>query len=71
MWIEDLSNGGFKYFERYKSPSTKKMEKRIWHTRQKIPRTQKVAQTELSEKIVNALSAHTTSDMLSPTFMTD
>ncbi|PCS04077.1 hypothetical protein RR45_GL001668 [Lactococcus chungangensis CAU 28 = DSM 22330] len=47
------------------------MEKRIWHTRQKIPRTQKVAQTELSEKIVNALSAHTTSDMLFPTFMTD
>ncbi len=27
MWIEDLSNGGFKYFERYKSPSTKKWKR--------------------------------------------
>jgi hypothetical protein len=53
-----------------KKSINKKMEKRIWHTKQ-TTRTQKVAQTELSEKIVNALSNFIQRQFATSLFMTD
>lgn len=31
MWIEDLPNGKYKYFERYRDPLTEKLKKYLLH----------------------------------------
>lgn len=50
MWIEDLANGKYKYFERYRDPLTEKLKKVSVTLDKKTPRAQKVAQAELLEK---------------------
>ena len=57
MWIEDLPNGKYKYFERYRDPLTEKLKKVSVTLDKKTPRAQKVAQAELTEKINDKLSA--------------
>ncbi|MDM5146202.1 hypothetical protein ICE98_03339 [Lactococcus lactis] len=51
MWIEDLANGKYKYFERYRDPLTEKLKKVSVTLDKKTPRAQKVALKELTEKI--------------------
>lgn len=71
MWIEDLPNGKYKYFERYRDPLTEKWRRVSVTLDKKTPRAQKVAQVELSDKIGNALASHTTSDVLFSTLVID
>nr|DAU91448.1 MAG TPA: Integrase [Caudoviricetes sp.] len=56
MWVEDLPNGKYKYFERYRDPLTEKLKKVSVTLDKKTPRAQKAAQAELADKINGKLS---------------
>ncbi len=51
MWIETLPNGKYKYFERYRDPLTEKLKKVSITLDKNTSRAQKVAQSELTNKI--------------------
>lgn len=63
MWIEELSNGKFKYFERYHDPLTEKLKKVSVTLDKKTPRAQKTAQAELADKISKILAKKEGSDI--------
>ncbi|WP_242328019.1 tyrosine-type recombinase/integrase [Lactococcus lactis] len=63
MWIEELSNGKFKYFERYRDPLTEKLKKVSVTLDKKTPRAQKTAQAELADKISKILAKKEGSDI--------
>ena len=63
MWIEDLANGKYKYFERYRDPLTEKLKKVSVTLDKKTPGAQKVALKELTEKIDKILSHKEGSDI--------
>lgn len=56
MWIEQLSNGKYKYSERYKHPYSNKLKKVTITLPNKSRQTQKEAQIILNNKIANALN---------------
>lgn len=62
MWIEELSNGKYKYFERYKDPYTEKWRKVSVTLESASNRAKKEAQKILEEKIKTALRNLKTSD---------
>ncbi|WP_373761274.1 tyrosine-type recombinase/integrase [Jeotgalibaca porci] len=51
MWIEELPNGKYKYFERYKDPYTDKWRKKSVTLSSASRQAQKQAKNELDEKI--------------------
>lgn len=51
MWMEELPNGKFKYFERYKDPYTEKLKKVSVTMEKKTPQTRNQAAILLQEKI--------------------
>ena len=62
MWIEELYNGKYKYFERYKDPYTEKWRKVSVTLESASNRAKKEAQKILEEKIKTALRNLKTSD---------
>ncbi|MGT2623978.1 tyrosine-type recombinase/integrase [Streptococcus thoraltensis] len=64
MWIEELSNGKYKYFERYKDPYTEKWKKVSITLDSRTSRAKKEAQKLLEEKIAEKLQNLTTTDLL-------
>lgn len=64
MWIEELSNGKYKYFERYKDPYTEKWKKVSVTLDSGTARAKKEAQRLLEEKISDKLQSLTTTDLL-------
>ena len=56
MWIEELPNGKFKYFERYKDPYTEKLKKVSVTMEKKTPQARNQAAILLQEKINKKLS---------------
>lgn len=62
MWIEELSNGKYKYFERYRDPYTDKWKKVSITLETGSNRAKKEAQKILEEKIKTALRNLKTSD---------
>lgn len=63
MWIEDLPNEKYKYFERYRDPLTEKWKKVSVTLDKKTPRAQKAANAELSKKIKTLLAKKEGSDI--------
>ena len=64
MWIEELSNGKYKYFERYKDPYTEKWRKVSVTLESGSNRAKKEAQKLLNEKIDSKLEKLKTTDAL-------
>lgn len=64
MWIEELPNGKYKYFERYKDPYTEKWKRTSVTLDSKSNRAKKEAQKILDEKIEEVLRKLTTTDSL-------
>lgn len=64
MWIEELSNGKYKFFERYKDPYTDKWKKVSITLENSTSRTKKEAQRLLDKKISDRLSILKSSEML-------
>ncbi|EGP67000.1 conserved domain protein [Streptococcus sp. oral taxon 056 str. F0418] len=56
MWIEELPNGKYKFFERYKDPYTEKWRRVSVTLDSGSSRAKKEAQKLLDEKIENKLS---------------
>lgn len=63
MWIENLPNGNFKYYERYKDPYTEKWKKISITLDTNSNRSVKSAARLLSEKIDNKIDSHSISDI--------
>ncbi|MGY3734125.1 tyrosine-type recombinase/integrase [Lactococcus hircilactis] len=63
MWIENLPNGKFKYYERYKDPYTEKWKKISITLDTNSNRSVKSAARLLSEKIDNKIDSHSISDI--------
>ena len=55
MWIEELPNGKFKYFERYKDPYTEKYRRVSVTLNSKSNQAKKQAMMELQDKINNRM----------------
>ena len=64
MWIEELSNGKYKYFERYKDPYTEKWRKVSVTLESGSNRAKKEAQKLLNKKIDSKLEKLKTTDAL-------
>lgn len=64
MWIEELPNGKYKFFERYKDPYTEKWKRVSITLESGSNRAKKEAQKLLDEKIENVLQKLSTSDRL-------
>lgn len=64
MWIEELANGKYKYFERYKDPYTEKWRKVSVTLESGSNRAKKEAQKLLNEKIDIKLEKLKTTDAL-------
>lgn len=64
MWIEELPNGKYKFFERYKDPYTEKWKRVSVTLDSGSNRAKKEAQKLLDEKIGNILQKLSTSDRL-------
>lgn len=64
MWIEELSNGKYKFFERYKDPYTEKWKRVSVTLESGSNRAKKEAQKLLDERINNVLQKLSTSDRL-------
>ena len=64
MWIEELTNGKYKFFERYKDPYTEKWKRVSVTLESGSNRAKKEAQKLLDEKIDNVLQRLSTSDRL-------
>ncbi|HEU3687529.1 site-specific integrase [Streptococcus pneumoniae] len=56
MWMEELSNGKYKFFERYKDPYTEKLKKVSVTMEKKTPQARNQAAILLQEKINKKLS---------------
>lgn len=63
MWIEELPNGKFKYFERYKDPYTEKYRRVSVTLNSKSNQAKKQAMMELQDKINKKASQHHQSDV--------
>ena len=55
MWIEELPNGKYKYFERYKDPYTEKYRRVSVTLNSKSNQAKKQAMMELQDKINNRM----------------
>lgn len=64
MWIEELPNGKYKFFERYKDPYTEKWKRVSVTLESGSNRAKKEAQKLLDKKIKNVLQRLSTSDRL-------
>jgi hypothetical protein len=64
MWMEELPNGKYKFFERYKDPYTEKWKRVSVTLDSGSTRAKKEAQKQLDEKIAEKLQSLTTTDML-------
>ena len=64
MWMEELPNGKYKFFERYKDPYTEKWKRVSVTLDSRSSRAKKEAQKQLDEKIAEKLQSLTTTDML-------
>lgn len=64
MWIEELPNGKYKFFERYKDPYTEKWKRVSVTLESGSNRAKKEAQKLLDKKIENILQKLSTSDRL-------
>lgn len=64
MWVEQLPNGKYKFFERYKDPYTEKWKRVSVTLESGSSRAKKEAQKLLDEKIDNVLQKLSTSDRL-------
>lgn len=64
MWVEQLPNGKYKFFERYKDPYTEKWKRVSVTLESGSNRAKKEAQKLLDEKIENILQKLSTSDRL-------
>ena len=64
MWMEELPNGKYKFFERYKDPYTEKWKRVSVTLDSGSSRAKKEAQKQLDEKIAEKLQSLTTTDML-------
>lgn len=62
MWIEELKDGRFKYFERYTDPYTGKYRRTSTILTSKSSRAQKQAKNILDEKIDKLLAKASTSN---------
>ncbi|MDS2264018.1 site-specific integrase, partial [Streptococcus pneumoniae] len=56
MWVEELPNGKYKFFERYKDPYTEKLKKVSVTMEKKTPQVRNQAAILLQEKINKKLS---------------
>ena len=56
MWMEELPNGKYKFFERYKDPYTEKLKKVSVTMEKKTPQARNQAAILLQEKINKKLS---------------
>jgi len=64
MWMEELPNGKYKFFERYRDPYTEKWKRVSVTLDSGSTRAKKEAQKQLDEKIAEKLQSLTTTDML-------
>ena len=64
MWIEELPNGKYKFFERYKDPYTEKWKRVSVTLDSGSSRAKKEAQKQLDEKIETVLQKLTTASAL-------
>ena len=71
MWMEELSNGKYKFFERYKDPYTEKWKRVSVSLDSGSSRAKKEAQKQLDEKIAEKLQSITTTDMLFTDVLSD
>lgn len=56
MWMEELPNGKYKFFERYKDPYTEKLKKVSVTMEKKTPQARNQSAILLQEKINKKLS---------------
>lgn len=71
MWMEELSNGKYKFFERYRDPYTEKWKRVSVTLDSGSSRAKKEAQKQLDEKIAEKLQNLTTTDMLFTDVLSD
>ena len=71
MWMEELPNGKYKFFERYKDPYTEKWKRVSVTLDSGSSRAKKEAQKQLDEKIAEKLQSITTTDMLFTDVLSD
>ena len=71
MWMEELPNGKYKFFERYKDPYTEKWKRVSVSLDSGSSRAKKEAQKQLDEKIAEKLQSITTTDMLFTDILND
>ena len=64
MWMEELPNGKYKFFERYKDPYTEKWKRVSVTLDSGSSRAKKEAQKQLDEKIESLLQKLTTASAL-------
>ena len=64
MWIEELPNGKYKFFERYKDPYTEKWKRVSVTLESGSNRAKKEAQKLLDERIENSLASLQAPDVL-------
>ena len=69
MWIEELSNGKYKFFERYKDPYTEKWKRVSVTLESGSNRAKKEAQKLLDERIGNTLASLQAPDVLFTTVL--
>lgn len=71
MWMEELPNGKYKFFERYRDPYTEKWKRVSVSLDSGSNRAKKEAQKQLDEKIAEKLQSITTTDMLFTDVLSD
>lgn len=71
MWMEELPNGKYKFFERYKDPYIEKWKRVSVTLDSGSSRAKKEAQKQLDEKIAEKLQSLTTTDMLFTDVLSD
>ena len=71
MWMEELPNGKYKFFERYRDPYTEKWKRVSVTLDSGSSRAKKEAQKQLDEKIAEKLQSITTTDMLFTDVLSD
>ena len=71
MWMEELPNGKYKFFERYRDPYTEKWKRVSVTLDSGSSRAKKEAQEQLDEKIAEKLQSLTTTDMLFTDVLSD
>lgn len=71
MWVEQLPNGKYKFFERYKDPYTEKWKRLAITLDSGSSRAKKEAKKLLDEKIAKKLQSLTTTDMLFDDVLSD